>query len=249
MSSIRSKTFDQPDEVRHFPFMETQLAQIGSIAVGRATIQPGWRWSTSIGPLTGDALCQVHHITLVLAGRCSVAPAAGRARSPDPDFIGSIRRTRGQHDWRRVHCHIPERDSCATLRGRDPGRCQVTGCAGARRRSHGRGRARTERCPWGHGSRRGPDHGSRRPFRGADLRFDPHPRRRQRPEVRGARRTPGERVRPAGHGICARLEALQRFREGPRVLGNARTVVRAGIAWAAAVVALDGPHREHGHAL
>ncbi len=77
MGSIRSKTFDEPDEVRHFPLMETQLAQIGSIGVGRAVIQPGWRWSTSIGPLTGDALCQIHHITLVLSGRIRFAMADG----------------------------------------------------------------------------------------------------------------------------------------------------------------------------
>jgi class 3 adenylate cyclase len=84
---IRSKSFDEPDETRHFPFMESQLAQIASIAVGRATIQPGWRWSTSIGPLTGDALCQVHHITLVLSGRMRFAMEDGEESEVGPNTL------------------------------------------------------------------------------------------------------------------------------------------------------------------
>jgi class 3 adenylate cyclase len=69
VGSIQSKSFDNPDEVREFPLMASQLTQVGPITVGRAVIEPGWRWSTSIGALSGDALCQVHHITVVLAGR------------------------------------------------------------------------------------------------------------------------------------------------------------------------------------
>ena len=69
MSAIRSKSLDEPDVVRQFPFMHSKLVQIGSIAVGHATLEPGWRWSTSIGPVTGAALCQVHHVNLVLQGR------------------------------------------------------------------------------------------------------------------------------------------------------------------------------------
>ncbi|HEY5489191.1 MAG TPA: adenylate/guanylate cyclase domain-containing protein, partial [Candidatus Limnocylindrales bacterium] len=77
MSAIRSKSFDDPDVVRRFPLMESQLVQIGSIAVGHATLEPGWRWTTSIGPATGDALCQVHHINLVLSGRIRFRMADG----------------------------------------------------------------------------------------------------------------------------------------------------------------------------
>src|SRR5688572_4001122 len=69
MHAIRSKSFDAPDEARRFPFMEAQLAHVGAVVVGRAVLQPGWRWSTSIGPATGGRSCQVHHVNLVLAGR------------------------------------------------------------------------------------------------------------------------------------------------------------------------------------
>ncbi len=80
VGSIRSKSFDEPDETRQFPLMESQLAQIGAIGVGRTAMAPGWRWSTSIGPLTGDSLCSVHHITLVLSGRIRFEMADGESR-------------------------------------------------------------------------------------------------------------------------------------------------------------------------
>lgn len=69
MKGIRSKSFDTPDEARRFPYMESQLAHVGAVAVGRAVLEPGWRWSTSIGPVIGDRSCQVHHVNLVLSGR------------------------------------------------------------------------------------------------------------------------------------------------------------------------------------
>jgi class 3 adenylate cyclase len=90
MASIRTKSFDEPDEVRRFPFMDSQLAQIGSIGVGRALLQPGWRWSTSIGPVTGDALCQVHHISLVLAGRIAFQTEDGDVAEIGPDTLVDV---------------------------------------------------------------------------------------------------------------------------------------------------------------
>jgi hypothetical protein len=59
--------------------MDSQLARIGPIGVGRAVLAPGWRWTTSIGPLLGDASCQVHHISLVLSGRIAFQMEDGEA--------------------------------------------------------------------------------------------------------------------------------------------------------------------------
>ena len=87
MSSIRSKSFDQPDVERHFPHMDSVLVQIGSIAVGRAFLEPGWRWTTSVGPLTGDALCQVHHVNLVLSGRIHFEMEDGEEAEFGPNTV------------------------------------------------------------------------------------------------------------------------------------------------------------------
>ena len=90
MGLIRSKSFDEPDLERHFPLMDLQLTQIGSIGVGRAILAPGWRWSTSIGPITGDALCQVHHISLVLAGRIIFEMADGEYGEFGPNMLVDV---------------------------------------------------------------------------------------------------------------------------------------------------------------
>src|SRR3954464_11800970 len=90
MPSIRSKSFDDPDESRHFPLMDSELAQIGSIGVGRATLQPGWRWTTPIGPLIGDPLCQVHHVSLVLSGRIGFETEDGESGEFGPNTLVDV---------------------------------------------------------------------------------------------------------------------------------------------------------------
>lgn len=42
------KKFEKPDEVREFPKGKVELVKIGGSTIGRATFQPGWKWSTSV---------------------------------------------------------------------------------------------------------------------------------------------------------------------------------------------------------
>ena len=50
MSTIRRRNLDQPDEVRRFPKMTGNLVDVGSVVIGRAVLEPGWRWSTHSQP-------------------------------------------------------------------------------------------------------------------------------------------------------------------------------------------------------
>jgi uncharacterized protein DUF861 len=61
--------FDQPAETRHFEKGRFDVYRVGPATLGRATYQPGWSWSEHVGPLTGQASCQVEHVSLVLSGR------------------------------------------------------------------------------------------------------------------------------------------------------------------------------------
>jgi hypothetical protein len=45
------KNFSQPDEVREFPSGRVELINIGGATVGRAMLEPRWRWSTSVQPI------------------------------------------------------------------------------------------------------------------------------------------------------------------------------------------------------
>jgi class 3 adenylate cyclase len=70
---ISSKNLDQPDGARDMGRGSGEFVDLGNgLVIGRATLQPGWRWSEDLRPLVGTPLCLVHHIQLVLAGRLGV---------------------------------------------------------------------------------------------------------------------------------------------------------------------------------
>jgi quercetin dioxygenase-like cupin family protein len=65
--------FEDPDEVREMPFGKFELITVGGQTLGRATYQPGWRWSTHVGPGVGQSRCTVEHVGLVLSGTATAA--------------------------------------------------------------------------------------------------------------------------------------------------------------------------------
>ena len=72
------KRFEHPDEVSEMPLGRFELVRIGGMSIGRATYQPGWRWSEHVGRKLGQDRCQVEHVGLVVAGAATAAFADGR---------------------------------------------------------------------------------------------------------------------------------------------------------------------------
>jgi hypothetical protein len=72
------KRFDEPDEVREFTLGRLELIHIAGQTFGRATYQPGWKWSQHVGPGVGAERCHVEHLGLVLRGHATAAFADGR---------------------------------------------------------------------------------------------------------------------------------------------------------------------------
>jgi hypothetical protein len=70
---IDLRRFDSPDETRVFEKGKFELVRIGGMLVGRASYDPGWRWSEHVREIAGTESCQVAHVGLVLAGRAMVA--------------------------------------------------------------------------------------------------------------------------------------------------------------------------------
>lgn len=71
------KSFDKPDEVRTFEKGKFEIVHIGNMTIGRATYQPGWRWSMHVGPSVGASRCNVEHVGLVLSGSATAAMEDG----------------------------------------------------------------------------------------------------------------------------------------------------------------------------
>jgi mannose-6-phosphate isomerase-like protein (cupin superfamily) len=71
------KRFESPDEVRMLQKGRFELVHLGGMTIGRATYEPGWKWSEHVGPLVG-AHCHVEHVGLVLSGTATAAFHDGR---------------------------------------------------------------------------------------------------------------------------------------------------------------------------
>jgi hypothetical protein len=67
------KRFENPDECREMILGRFEIVRLGGLTVGRATYQPGWKWSTHVGPGLGLSRCPVEHVGLVVAGEATAA--------------------------------------------------------------------------------------------------------------------------------------------------------------------------------
>ena len=72
-AAVILKRFEQADELRTFPKGKFEIVHIGGMTIGRATYEPGWKWSDDVGAAMGEAFCGVEHIGMVVSGCATVA--------------------------------------------------------------------------------------------------------------------------------------------------------------------------------
>jgi len=77
MSQTILKEFDAPDEVRVFPLGRFEIVHVAGVRLGRATYQPGWKWSQHNAPSVGTPLCHAPHTGVVLSGHGVVVYEGG----------------------------------------------------------------------------------------------------------------------------------------------------------------------------
>lgn len=88
--SIRRKNLARPDEKRELGHASGVVVDIGGLSVGRAVLQPGWRWSSDIQPLVGGSSCRIHHLHVLLAGRFAVQMDSGELVEFEPDDVMDV---------------------------------------------------------------------------------------------------------------------------------------------------------------
>ena len=72
MAKMEGKSLNRPDEVRTFDKGKLEIINIGGRTVGRATFQPGWRWSNSVKPLVNTKSCEAPHFQYHISGTLRV---------------------------------------------------------------------------------------------------------------------------------------------------------------------------------
>jgi hypothetical protein len=73
MSDVILKRFETPDETRVFDKGKFEIVHIGGLTIGRATYEPGWKWSEHVAPTAGTDRCEVEHVGLVISGHAVAA--------------------------------------------------------------------------------------------------------------------------------------------------------------------------------
>ena len=72
MSQLRRGSLDDPAASRPLSRGVGATVRLGPLAIGRATLEPGWRWSSDVKPIVRTTWCQSHHLHVLLAGALGV---------------------------------------------------------------------------------------------------------------------------------------------------------------------------------
>lgn len=90
MGQLSARSFDAADEVRTFDKGRLEMLTLGGTIVGRATFEPGWRWSECVKPITGTDSCEVAHLGYVVSGRMRVVMDDGTEGDSGPGDLVEI---------------------------------------------------------------------------------------------------------------------------------------------------------------
>ena len=97
MHEVILKRFEQPDEVRTFEKGKFELVRIAGLTIGRATYEPGWKWSIHVGQSSGAKSCMVEHVGIVVSGRATAAMDDGKVIEMKPGDVFYI--APGHDSW------------------------------------------------------------------------------------------------------------------------------------------------------
>ena len=77
-TTAERKNLDQPDETRAFSKGRLDVVSIGPTSLGRATFEPGWKWSECVRPIAQTASCLSPHVGYVISGCMKIVMDGGQ---------------------------------------------------------------------------------------------------------------------------------------------------------------------------
>ena len=90
MLDVILKRFENPDEVRLFEKGKFEIVNIGGMTIGRATYEPGWKWSEHVSPIAQTPFCEVEHVGMVVSGTATAAMSGGEVYELGPGTLFHI---------------------------------------------------------------------------------------------------------------------------------------------------------------
>jgi len=90
MAKMQSKNLAQPDELRTFDKGKLELATLDGVTFGRATLLPGWKWSTCVKPIAKTKSCEATHLQYHVSGRIAVLMDDGSQQEFGPGEVSLL---------------------------------------------------------------------------------------------------------------------------------------------------------------
>ena len=90
MPRLQVKSFAAPDQLREFPLVRIETVELDEVHVGHCRFEPGWRWSTTFGPMMGTASCPIRHLGYTISGSLRVVMDDGQAMDLGPGSVFDI---------------------------------------------------------------------------------------------------------------------------------------------------------------
>jgi len=90
MAQIQKKTLSRPDEARDFDKGKVEVVTLGGVTFGRATLKPGWKWSTSVKPVVKTKSCEAPHLQYHVSGRLHVVMDDGSENEFGPGDVSLL---------------------------------------------------------------------------------------------------------------------------------------------------------------
>ena len=64
--------------------MRIETVDLDEVHVGHCRFEPGWRWSTTFGPMMGTPSCPIRHLGYTISGSLRVVMDDGQAMDLGP---------------------------------------------------------------------------------------------------------------------------------------------------------------------
>lgn len=90
MPRLQVKGFAKPDELIEHPGLHVATVGIDDAVVGHCRFDPGWRWSSDVGPLFGTTSCPVRHLGYSVSGTVHVQMADGQTLEIGPHAVFDV---------------------------------------------------------------------------------------------------------------------------------------------------------------
>ncbi len=90
VETLQKKSLAHPDETRSFDKGRVELVTVGDVTFGRATLHPGWKWSTCVKPLVHTHSCEAPHLQYHVSGRLHVVMDDGTEAEFGPGDVSLI---------------------------------------------------------------------------------------------------------------------------------------------------------------